>query len=98
MGCYAVPLAAVIIHFFMRRKNPSMRISKHHTWLNRLFIGGAIFGVVDHAWNGELFMISDALLLDLALGATITAVILAAWGIMVWQDKLASRTAERAGN
>ena len=55
MGCYIVPVVAAIIHYFFRKKIPSWKNNTHHDWLNLLFIGGAIFGVIDHLWNGELF-------------------------------------------
>ncbi len=83
MGCYTVPTAAAIIHFFMRKKNPGMKRSKHHLWLNQLFLGGAIFGVVDHWWNGELFAFSAR---DMLLGVVITLVTFAAWGYVVLMD------------
>ena len=84
MGCYTIPVAAAIIHFFARKKVPSFR-GKKHLLLNQLFLGGAIFGVVDHWWNGELFAFS---LRDLLLGVVITLVIFAVWGYMT----LASET------
>jgi hypothetical protein len=48
-----------------------------------MFYGGALFGVVDHLWNQELFLISKEWLKDLTLGAVITVVIVAAWGIIL---------------
>ena len=84
MTCYAVPAVAAIIHFFMRKKSPS---SKYQRWLNQLFLGGAIFGVVDHLWNGELFLFGPNLAMDLALGVLITLVLVAVWGMMVYVDK-----------
>jgi hypothetical protein len=52
-----------------------------------LLAGGALFGVVDHLWNGELFLFSGNLLSDLLLGATITATIVAAWAVIVRLDR-----------
>jgi len=98
MGCYAVPAAAAIIHHFIRKKVPSIRENAYHRWLNLLFIGGAIFGIVDHLWNGELFMIGDKILLDLALGATITLVIMLAWKFIVIYDKFSKKTTDKALN
>ena len=83
MGCYTVPTAAAIIHYFMRKKNPSMR-TKHHKWLNLLFLGGTIFGIVDHAINGELLAFSWR---DLGLGVIITLTILVVWKIMAIADR-----------
>jgi hypothetical protein len=93
MGCYTIPTAAAIVHFFMRKKKPSLKMSKHHLWLNQLFLGGAIFGVVDHWWNGELLAFS---LKDMILGVVITAVIFAVWGYLVMFDKMSSKHAAKA--
>ena len=85
MGCYIIPAVSAIIHYFMRKKNPSL--GQHHLWLNQLLLGGAIFGVVDHLWNGELLLFSIS---DLGLGALITTVIFAAWKIIVWRSNVKS--------
>ncbi len=77
--CYTVPLAASIIVSATRRSRKSPRV----WWLNLLLLGGAIFGIVDHIWNGELILVSDNLLHDLGLGALITVAIFACWGIIV---------------
>ncbi|MBR9690725.1 hypothetical protein GOV08_03495 [Candidatus Woesearchaeota archaeon] len=96
MGCYAVPAVAAIIHFFFRKNSPRLRNDKRQEWLNQLLLGGAIFGVVDHAWNGELLMVGKKPLVDLALGIIITAVIFLAWGIMVVYDKHVLKQAMKA--
>lgn len=90
MGCYAIPAVAAIMHFFMRKKIPSIN-TKYHRWLNQLMLGGAIFGIVDHWWNGELFMLSGNIIMDLMLGLTITVVIYAVWVGLVIFDKIASK-------
>ena len=51
----------------------------------------AIFGVIDHWWNGELFLFGGNFLLDLALGVTITLTILFVWVSLVVFDKLAHK-------
>jgi len=48
-----------------------------------MLYGGALFGIVDHIWHGELFLISGSLAKDLALGGVITAAIFACWGIIL---------------
>ncbi len=48
---------------------------------------GALFGVIDHWWNGELFLVSENLGSDLLLGVAITITILVVWGIMVVVSK-----------
>lgn len=78
MVCYMIPLVAAIISsvvWGVQKKGPA------GWWLNLLLYGGALFGVVDHFWNGELFLIGKAPLMDLLLGVTITAVIFGGWGI-----------------
>lgn len=78
MVCYTIPLAAAVISSIVwgsRRKGPA------GWWLTLLLSGGALFGVVDHLWHGELFLLGEAPLMDLLLGVTITAVIFAGWGI-----------------
>lgn len=48
-----------------------------------MFYGGAIFGVIDHLWNGELFLVSENWVKDLLLGVVIAAAILAGWVITI---------------
>jgi len=73
--CYAVPLLAAIITSAIWGKARTRQL----WWLNLLFWGGAIFGIVDHLWHGELFIISPNLVSDLLLGVVITLTVLAAW-------------------
>ena len=87
MVCYVVPLAASIIHAVSRKKISSWRNNIHHKWLNLLFVGGAIFGIMDHIWNGELFLIGENIRKDLLLGVTITLAILTIWVITVIASK-----------
>ena len=95
MVCYSIPAVAAIVHYFMRKKIPSMKNNPHYLWLNLLFVGGAIFGVVDHLWNGELFMLGEKPILDLALGVTITLVILVVWKLIVVYDKLSTKNSNK---
>ena len=85
MGCYLIPMITAIAVYIMRR-NKTLPNTKHNLWLNQLFLGGAIFGVIDHLWNGELFLFGNNLFLDLALGFVISLVIIAVWRLMVWVD------------
>ena len=92
MGCYVAPIAAAIVHFILRKKVKPWRHNRYHKWLNLLFGGAAIFGFVDHLWNGELLAFSVA---DMLLGLTITAVVLVSWAGIVWLDKAsAAKSAE----
>ena len=89
MGCYAVPAIAALIHYISRKKVPKLNTRKQSV-LNQLFIGGSIFGVIDHAVNGELLTFS---LRDSLLGLGITGSIIIAWKIMnVWQNKMPLKT------
>lgn len=82
--CYAAPLVGAFVTSVAWKKTRSVKI----WWLNLMFYGGALFGVIDHWWNGELFLISENIVSDLLLGVTITAVILLSWGIAVICSKL----------
>lgn len=81
--CYTVPTLGAIVTTVAWSRTKSVKL----WWLNLLFWGGALFGVIDHLWNGELFLISDNIVKDLMLGVTISAVILVSWGIMVVASK-----------
>ncbi len=91
MTCYIIPTAAAVVHYLVRTRRPSLKHNTHHLWLNLLFLGGAIFGVIDHLWNGELFLFGENLLLDLTLGVTITASIIVVWALIVVLDKSLAR-------
>lgn len=52
-------------------------------WLMLMFYGASLFGLIDHLWNGELFLISKDWLKDLSLGIVITETILIAWKIIL---------------
>jgi hypothetical protein len=52
-------------------------------WLMLMFYGGSLFGVIDHLWNGELFLISENWVRDVMLGVVITVSIILAWGIVL---------------
>ncbi len=87
MVCYTVPLIAAISHFFMRRNITSLKNSINHRWLSLLLAGGAIFGLVDHWWNGELFLLGENILIDLMLGVTITIAIVFVWAVIILLNK-----------
>jgi hypothetical protein len=86
MVCYIVPLVATILG--TAHSKASDRHSVKEFWLNIMLLGGALFGLIDHFWNGQLFLISANWFLDLALGGTITLGIFASWGIIVSKDRL----------
>jgi len=82
MGCYTVPAAAAIIHFIARKKIHNFN-NKHQLWLNQLYLGAGIFGIIDHIWNRELFRFTMS---DILLGFLITLGITIAWVIIVTLD------------
>lgn len=73
--CYVVPIVAAATTTFAWARNKS----QNTWWLMLMFYGGSLFGLIDHLWNGELFLISKAWVNDLALGVVITAVIALVW-------------------
>jgi hypothetical protein len=83
MVCYAVPTAAVIVHHILRNNITGWKKSMNQFWLSLLLLGGAIFGIVDHLWNGELFLLGEEPFIDLLLGVTITVVSFIVWGALV---------------
>jgi hypothetical protein len=83
--CYTAPIVAGIATTLIWKKNRSHRL----WWLNLMFYGSALFGAIDHLWNGELFLISKDWVKDLGLGLVITAGTILAWGIVLY---LAKRT------
>lgn len=82
--CYTVPLAGAIVTTAAWSKTKDVKV----WWLTLMFYGGGLFGVIDHLWNGELFLISENIVSDLLLGVTITAITLVCWGIMVIYSKV----------
>lgn len=83
MGCYTVPLVAALIHYGLRKQNSKRFDTQNSRVLNLLFAGGAIFGVVDHAVNGELLVFSVR---DLLLGLVITASIVVVGAILALKN------------
>lgn len=88
--CYTVPVAGAIVTSVLWAKTKNIKI----LWLNLLFWGGALFGVIDHLWNGELFFISENIVSDLMLGITITLAIVVSWGVMVVVSKTSPTLSE----
>lgn len=82
--CYTAPLIGAVVTSVAWNKTKNVKV----WWLTLMFYGGALFGVIDHLWNGELLLISENIVSDLLLGVTITAVILVSWGIMVICSKI----------
>jgi len=81
--CYAVSLLGAAATTVVWNKTKSVKI----WWLSLLFYGGALFGVIDHLWNGELFLITENLVSDLLLGVVIALSMVFVWGIMLFLAK-----------
>lgn len=81
--CYTVPAAAALVTTFIWIKNGSSRL-----WnLLLLFLGGSVFGIIDHLWKGELFLISREWAKDLALGLVITVGMVLVWFLILFLAK-----------
>jgi len=87
MVCFLIPLFAAFAHTIARKNVHSMKNDKHHLWLGLMLAGGSLFGVIDHIWNRELFLIGSNIASDLLLGATITVGTFVAWALIVHMDK-----------
>ena len=81
--CYTVPTAGAIVTSVVWARTKDVKT----WWLMLLFFGGTLFGVIDHWWNGELFLVSDNIVSDLLLGVVITAAIFVFWKIMAISAK-----------
>ena len=81
--CYTIPTAGAIVASVVWHRTKDVKI----WWLNLMFFGAALFGVIDHLWNGELFLISENIISDLSLGVAITAIIFVGWKFMVARVK-----------
>ena len=80
MVCYAIPAAAWVIH---RVTGKSFKKSDARSQqLSLLLSGASLFGVIDHLWYGQLFLMSKNPLSDILLGVTITAAVFALWWAM----------------
>ena len=85
--CYLGPTTAAIVTTFMWKSKKTINLF----WLMLMFYGGALFGVIDHLWNGELFLVSENWIKDALLGVVITAGIILAWKGIIF---LVKRTPE----
>jgi len=81
--CYTVPIAGAAVTSVLWSRTKSTKI----WWLNLMFYGGALFGIIDHLWNGELFLISENIASDLLLGVAITAGIFLSWLMLLAFNK-----------
>ena len=75
--CHSVPLIDTLVVYALRATNNQ---AQQYFWLDLMLLGGAFFGLVDHLWNGELFLISE-LANGFASGVVITLVMVVALGV-----------------
>ena len=80
MVCYVVPTLATVLLYALRRVTRSKNV--YVQWLNIMLLGGTIFGIVDHLWKGELFLISSEPWKDIMLGVIITFATFIVWSII----------------
>jgi hypothetical protein len=78
--CFTIPTAGAIVASLVSRRTGSAPLR----WLCFMLWGGAVFGIIDHLWNGELFVVPTHVGSDLALGIAITLSIVALWGVAVF--------------
>ena len=83
MVCYIIPTLAAAIHFMLRKRVYSWQKSVEHKWLTLLLLGGSTFGIIDHIWNREFFLLGEHILQDIMLGFTITIVLVTLWTSIV---------------
>lgn len=81
--CYTVPIVGAAVTSVLWSRTKSIKI----WWLNLMFYGGALFGIIDHLWNRELFLISENIASDLLLGVAITIGIFVSWLILLALSK-----------
>ena len=86
MVCYAVPLSLAAILFVARKR--FIKDSTELLSLNLLLSGGAAMLIIDHFWNGELFLIGANIYSDLLLGVLMTAGVFVFWGIIIAAGKI----------
>ncbi len=73
--CYLGPTTAAIVTTFVWKSKKTLRLF----WLMLMFYGGSLFGIIDHLWNGELFLVSKDWVKDVMLGIVITVGTILAW-------------------
>lgn len=77
--CYIPPTAAGIVTTFIWKSKKKL----HLFWLTLMFYGGGLFGVIDHLWHGELFLVSEHWVKDILLGIVITLVTILTWSCIL---------------
>ncbi len=94
MVCYIFPTIGAILVYSHRKINK--KNDGRGRWLAHLLLGGSAFGIIDHLWNGELFLIGPQPLKDILLGVTITVSIFAIWYAMVVYSQVKAASPQAA--
>jgi len=81
--CYVVSIAAAAVTSLTYSRVKSIKI----WWLTLMFYGGAVFGIIDHLWNGELFLVSANTPKDLILGVVIVVTTILLWTMILLLSK-----------
>ena len=81
--CYTVPLITSFFTTYAWKKKRTARL----LWLNLLLYGASVFGVIDHLYNGELFLVSEYWVRDLFLGFLITLSVFLVWGVLLFMSR-----------
>lgn len=84
MVCYIIPTVVFLLHSVFGKNKKT----REHEQFSLLMGGGALFGIMDHAWNNQLFFISSNWVSDAALGIIITLGISGTWALLVWKEKI----------
>lgn len=80
--CYIVPIITLIFLTIIRK---GLKIKEPEKgWLFLLLLGASIFGFVDHLWNGEIFLIGENPIKDIALGVVITISVFGVWRLITY--------------
>ena len=92
--CYVVPLAiSLIINGLKIAKKISIPSLNR---LNFLMLGGVTMLVIDHLWNGELFLLGQNIIKDLISGIIMSVAVLSIWIIMIVYEKKHSSISVRS--
>ncbi len=79
MACYSVPVTAAILLFITRKAKKDSNALK---LLNLMLAAGSTMLVIDHWFNGELFLVPENLEADLLLGFLMSLGTVILWALL----------------
>jgi predicted acyltransferase len=94
--CWTIPTASAFIVGILKKVRWKKEPESTHLFL--LLLGAGLFGVIDHIWNGEIFLIGENIFKDIALGIVITIATFVVWGLLVFfarKKKTAEETSSK---